>query len=835
MGLFNKLFSGSNPPPSSDSSHASHGEDIKPKQRSRSSSVSINNILKKDNTSSNFDKNTKKNEDVLPSLPHLKKAMTTGHFSTNRIDMKQFLEYWKNENLILFHSKDNLDSLENPLKTNQPDLKAINGTHCLKSCFKKGTLLEHKRRLLMCQKTHCKAPTVKGKSNIAKLFLSKNSSSNSSSEKLSPSSTGFIPLRKWSSQPVLNVDKECEYDMLGMQDYYDNESHPTGKQVSSRSSSNTSPITSESDLEDDDSDSDSLQMPVISPITSNDTFSHEAHLNEFSELKVPPGLENVSIPKHIHFDKSIFSIDPPQQICSKQPRVGEVEVQNGCVIVHNNSKSSENLSCRDIDGVGKGSHGLTVGGRGVLKILSQEERDNLETSLEWRYFKDLENMNKNGRTNIKLDEIEKEKVDEEKQFVSEDDMFPDSSRRVSWRMIYQRVCHLREILPIASVMQQIPEEEGTKENGESNSFIDFIPMITLKNNKPSLIEILTICDFISCSIIESLSFDMCDLSVDMLSRILDAVSRMILNIENSEKKDILASVKLSFRNTPIDDEGWIIFCKFLSNFNFKSLKLSLDISLAPGVKCNVLRKKNIHCANDKVKRMSLLLHRNQGKDITELDDFDYNMTSRNRDWPLFIASIACNTSLRFQQLFLNNCRIFSCDREHYGFIVQNFFESVGVKTIELGASKVDIQDLFDVAIKSKNGDPNGLVESKVGKCETLSKSLLQKFDNQGLTKFNIRDLLIENNILDQPHLPVPPSSCNASKRNILIDHALLDNVDGDGGRSFSLRGEEDEIIPIFSKSDSSADLDREFGSSIKGSHEDLMKLKSSSIRDMINH
>lgn len=835
MGLFNKLFSSSNQTSAADSSHAAHGEDNKPKQRSRSSSVSINNILKKDNPSNNFDKNTKQNEDISPSLPHLKKAMTTGDFPTNRIDMKQFLDYWKNENLILFHSKDNLDCLENPLKTKQPTMQNIRGARTLKSCFKKGTLLEHKRRLLMCQKSHCKPPSIKAKSNIAKLFLSKSSSSSSSSENPSPTSTGFIPLRKWSSQPVLNVDKECEYDMLGMQDYYDNESHPAGRSSSSRSSSNTSPITSESDLEDDDSDTESLKMPVISPITSNDTFSHEAHLNEFSELKVPPGLENVNIPKHIHFDKSIFTIDPPQQICSKQPRVGEVEVQNGCVIVHNNNKSSEGLSCKDIDGVGKGSHGLTVGGRGVLKILSQEERDNLETSLEWRYFKDLENMNKNGRTNIKLDEEEQEKVDEEKQFLSEDDMFPDSSRRVSWRMIYQRVCHLREILPIASVMQQIPEEEGTNDNGEPNVFIDFIPMITLKNNKPSLIEILTICDFISCSIIESLSFDMCDLSVDMLSRILDAVSRMILNIQTSEKSDILSSVKLSFRNAPIDDEGWIIFCKFLSNFNFKNLKLSLDISLAPGVKCNVLRKKNIHCANDKVKRMSMLLHRNQSKDITELNDFDYDMISRNRDWPLFIASIACNTSLRFQQLFLNNCRIFNCNKENYGFIVQNFFESVGVKTIELGASKADIQDLFDVAIKSKNNDPDGLPENKIEKCEILSKSLLQKFDNQGLTKFNIRDLLIENNILDQPHLPVPHVSCNAGKRNILIDHALLDNVDGDGGRSFSLRGEEDEIIPIFSKSDSSADLDKEFGSSIKGSHDDLMKLKSSSIRDMINH
>ncbi|KAL6928492.1 hypothetical protein ACO0SA_003233 [Hanseniaspora valbyensis] len=922
MGLFNKLFSSNN-----NSTTAATTDDSNKKtnpnnttQRKRSSSVSINNIIKKESNINNNSKSTntiqynsnnnKRNDDNdKQSLPRLKKAITTGQFPASKIDMKQFLDYWKNENLIMFHGKEDFESKQKtiwPHGKEQLQKKQIpdhdNDLHKLKSCFKKGSLLEHKKRLLMCQQSDCKPPQTKTRSNIAKLFLSKNNNSNNSNNTSNynnyndrsgnssnnSSTSSLIPLRKWSSQPVNNVDKECEYDMLGMQDYYDNEDHPTEKK-NSLSRSNSLLSVSSSNSDDEYSDSDGLDgMPVISPITSADTsFIHEAHLNKESELQIPPGLENVSIPKHIHFDKTVFSIDPPQQICSKQPRVGEVEVQNGCVIVHNNNnnnndngieKSSLGMACKDVDGVGKGSHGLTVGGRGVLKILSDVDRENLDKSLEWRYFKDLEKahletirnnnhtsgiyspMGHSRKSSLKIDMNEAEKVKlEDKDFAIEDDLFPDPCRRVSWRTIYQRVCHLREILPIASIMQQIPieeddddEKEGDdskdkKDSGDTESnnttttkhtFVDYIPMITLKNNKPSVIEILTICDFISCSIIESLSFDMCDLSVDMFSRILDAVSRMIMNLQNSSKKEILSSVKLSFRNTPIDDEGWKIFSKFLSTFNFQDIRVSLDISLAPGLKCNVLRKKNIHCTNDKVKRMSLSLNRNKGKNITELNDFDYNMTSRNKDWPLFIASIACNTSLKFQQLFINNCGIFSSERENYSCIVQNFFETVGIKTIELGLSKTDIEELINVAAKSKNGDPMGLPQNKIAKCEVLSHSLLDKFNNKGVTKFNIRDLLLENNILDDPRIHFAPMQANASKRNILIDHALLDDVDGEAGtgRSFSLRGDEDEIIPIFSKSCSSGDFDdKEFGNSFKGSHEDLLKLNNKNIRDMIKH
>jgi hypothetical protein len=335
---------------------------------------------------------------------------------------------------------------------------------------------------------------------------------------------------------------------------------------------------------------------------------------------------------------------------------------------------------------------------------------------------------------------------------------------------------------------------------------------------------------------------MCDMSVDMFTRIIDAVSVMITNVqilhESRKNKDACEneSIKLSFRNTPISEDGFKVLCKFFSTFDFKTVKLSIDLSVAPGVKCNVLRKKNIHCESDKVPdRMSLMLHCNKGKSITEINDFDYDMTFRDADWALFIASIACNPSLKLQQLFLNNCGIYDPNRKNFGFIVQNFFENIAVKTIELGASKKDIEQLFQIAVKSKEDQVNGIPEEKIQKCELLSSTLLKKLE-AGTTKFNIRKLLLESHVLSfpslKPEIPLPSCNNNASKRNILIDHALL----GDDTRSYSInKDEENEIFPIFSKNGSFDHLSEELQNKIKSSHEDLKKLDQSNIRDMIKH
>lgn len=892
MGLLNKIFSSNS---NSDNHHFDNSKRKRASSINNGSMNSINKLLDTRNQpvdnnneclrNTNLNKSdtyykTKDNPlndqyNTLDNMSKISRAYTTGQLlSKKTVALSDFLEYWRKENLAMFHPEKNSEDMltykpgsGSGFNLNDNNKKKSNPLE-KKSCFKRGTLMEHKKRLLEYQRLRmlksnegAKTNKSKTKSNLSKILFG------SSKPSTPMDNINKLPLRKWSSQPNFNVDKECEYDLYGMNDYYDDEDHSQGQNKSprnddlqlienTRANSNTSLLSLDSMNSDspsgrvldqlssgDESESDNsseLNIPIISPITSIEEKNSSMYTTDYDNFKVPPGLENIDIPKHIHFDKTVFTTDPPQQICSKQPRKGDVVVmKDGIVVVNNDHKrgilDGSTLKSDNLDGVGKGTHGLTVGGRGVLKLLSEDDREVLDKNLEWRYYKDLNDIHGNNLKplpDIGID-AEREELDNK--------LFPNKYRNVTWREIYQRVCHLREILPIASILQQIPEELPDPETG-AIQYKPYIPMITLKNNKPSMIEILTFCDFISCTIVETLNFDMCDMSLDMFTRIIDAVVTMIKNLqtllESSQKKELCEneSIKLSFRNTPISEEGFKVLCKFFSTFDFKKIKLSIDLSVAPGVKCNVLRKKNIHCANDKVSdRMSLKLHCNIGKSIVEINDFDYNMTCRDADWPLFIASIACNPSLVLQQLFLNNCGIFDPNRKHFGFIIQNFFENVAVKTLELGESKRDIEQLLQVAVKSKEDPDNGLPTEKIHKCEILSSALLNKLE-AGTTKFNIRKLLIDNNVLNfptlKPEIQLPSCQTSAGGRNILIDHALL----GDDSRSYSInKDEENEIFPIFSKDGNMDHLSEEFKSKIKSSHEDLKKLNKSNIRDLIKH
>lgn len=890
MGLLNKIFNSSSSP---------NPDNLQYDKRKRASSInngSLNSISKlldtrsqpvdsNDECSRNTNLNKSdihnKNKEnhsndkhcTLDNMAKISRAYTTGQLLNKKtVAISDFLEYWRKKNLAMFHPEKNSKDLLSYKPGSGSSVGVEDGDkngsdHSRKkSCFKKGTLMEHKKRLLEYQRLRMlksnddgKPNKSKTKSNLSKILFGSNKSS-------PPNDNNKLPLRKWSSQPNLNTDKESEYDLYTMDDYYDNEDHSRGQRSprnndlllieNTRANSNTSLVSLDSVNSDtpasrildqlssgDESESDNsseLNIPIISPITSIEEKDSSMYNTDFDNYKIPPGLEDIEIPKHIHFDKTVFTTDPPQQICSKQPRKGDVVVmKDGIVVVNNDNKrgvlDGSTLKADNVDGVGKGTHGLTVGGRGVLKLLSEEDRETLDKNLEWRYYKDLNDIHGNSIKPLPDIEIDSEKEEQD------DRLFPNKYRNVTWREIYQRVCHLREILPIASILQQIPEELPDPDTGVIQ-YRPFIPMITLKNNKPSMIEILTLCDFISCTIVETLNFDMCDMSLDMFTRIIDAVVRMIQNVQalndsrdGSDMSEI-ESIKLSFRNTPISDDGFKVLCKFFSTFDFKKVKLSLDLSVAPNVKCNVLRKKNIHCANDNVSdRMSLMLHCNIGKSITEINDFDYNMTCRDADWSMFIASIACNPTLVLQQLFINNCGIFDPNRKNFGFIIQNFFENIAVKTLELGESKKDFEQLFEVAIKSKSDPVNGLPAEKIHKCEILSSALLKKLE-AGTTKFNIRKLLIDNKVLSFPSLKseiqLPSGNPDAGRRNLLIDHALL----GDDSRSYSInKDEENEIFPIFSKDGSMDHLSEDLKRKIKSSHEDLKKLDNSNIRDLIKH
>ncbi|KAL3231465.1 hypothetical protein RNJ44_00500 [Nakaseomyces bracarensis] len=118
-------------------------------------------------------------------------------------------------------------------------------------------------------------------------------------------------------------------------------------------------------------------------------------------------------------------------------------------------------------------------------------------------------------------------------------------------VVYTRCCHLREILPIPSTLRQVKGKTA--------------PLHTLKflNPKPTLIDILSFCDFISITPIQVVVFDNVNLTSDMIQIVLSS----LINSTAIEK--------LGFRNVVMNPKDWEMMCKFI--YCNKSI-IRLDIS-----------------------------------------------------------------------------------------------------------------------------------------------------------------------------------------------------------------------------------------------------------------
>ncbi|OXB42030.1 hypothetical protein B1J92_J04026g [Nakaseomyces glabratus] len=106
-------------------------------------------------------------------------------------------------------------------------------------------------------------------------------------------------------------------------------------------------------------------------------------------------------------------------------------------------------------------------------------------------------------------------------------------------VVYTRCCHLREILPIPSTLRQVKGKTA--------------PLQTLKflNPKPTLIDILSFCDFISITPIQVVVFDNVALNSDMIQIVLSS----LINSKSIEK--------LGIRNVVLSSKDWEMLCKFL--------------------------------------------------------------------------------------------------------------------------------------------------------------------------------------------------------------------------------------------------------------------------------
>lgn len=373
-------------------------------------------------------------------------------------------------------------------------------------------------------------------------------------------------------------------------------------------------------------ESDFVQPPpVISP-TKQELFDP-------SKATAVPGLEEIKPLKHVAFASNTYFNDPPQQICSKNPRKGEVEVRpNGSVIIHRLSPQERRRILKE------SSCGIVVGGSGQLKLLvpedemdenvnpkkaeeqipnkkeKEEEKEKLdanqgteETDLQLRSIKlaaaeaaaearakatpnELTRTMTNNEEEVGVSRtashltIDKPMVSRrssnnlssanslnslishvsqasDHKNIDEEPVFPPPDLKIPHDVIYTRCCHLREILPIPATLKQL--KPGST---------DPIPLMQLRNPRPSMVEVLSFSDFIRVAPILCISLDGVHLSVEMLKIILGS----LLNKPDFEK--------LSLRNTPLDEEGWKLLAYFVSKC--KSIR-ALDLTMVPNVKTNV--------------------------------------------------------------------------------------------------------------------------------------------------------------------------------------------------------------------------------------------------------
>ncbi|EDO18241.1 hypothetical protein Kpol_543p71 [Vanderwaltozyma polyspora DSM 70294] len=451
---------------------------------------------------------------------------------------------------------------------------------------------------------------------------------------------------------------------------------------------------------------------------------------------VVPGLEDIEPLKHVAFATNTYFDDPPQQISSRNPRKGEVEVkQDGSVVIHRLTPQERKEILENT------TSGIVVGGSGKLKLLSEstssEPLSNEQNHVGDTVVPSNSTTNSNISTDITPEErqqavkaaaaaaSERAKVmpDDIKgnsnpnedlvgvnvaasnitidkpmisrrtgssstlmslsSIESDDTVFPPENIRIPHDIVYTRCCHLREILPIPATLKQL--KKGS---------IDPIPLLQLRNPRPSMIEILSFSDFISIAPVLCLSLDGVHLTSEMLRIILSS----LISKDNFEK--------LSLRNTPLDAQGWKILCYFVSKS--KSLN-AIDLTMVPTLKTNV-QKLTKAPTKPSTSRM------------------EYNPSNRTEmNWDLLTVSIATKGGL--EEIIISGAQM-SLDQ------FKNFIEVACMATERFGLaynnlSKEHCQALSKWLVQSNvTGLDVGFNDLR-GKLSSFSEAILMKIKNKG--------------------------------------------------------------------------------------------------------
>lgn len=335
-----------------------------------------------------------------------------------------------------------------------------------------------------------------------------------------------------------------------------------------------------------------------------------------------PSFKGLKPLKRVAFHSSTFLIDPPQQIPSRTPRKGNVEVlPNGTVKIRPLTEEEKIEIEKSQRGLGGG---IIVGGTGALGYVKKDAgppKAIVEDEDEGAGSTD-NNGNISSLTPEEPDENEP-RVDAHAKALTIDKpmahhqpvSYSAPIKKMALDTMYARCCHLREILPIPAILKQIPKGSMAP-----------LPVLQMRNPNPTMIEIQSFADFLRIAPVICVCLDGVNFSVEQFKILLSAMSA---------KKQL---EKLSLRNTPLNEQGWSLLCWFLSR---NTVLNKLDITQCPSLSVNILKKK-------------------KKKTESKFDENLTRMTSNkdNRsdvDWELFVATLVARGGI--EELILTGCCI----------------------------------------------------------------------------------------------------------------------------------------------------------------------------------
>ncbi len=251
--------------------------------------------------------------------------------------------------------------------------------------------------------------------------------------------------------------------------------------------------------------------------------------------------------KRVTFDLERLIDDPPQQIPARDPKKGNILLDNNGKII----KRHDLLTTELVAKAQEYAYANAIATQKIAYNILLEENKSLEKKDAMKSLP-VEEVPTTGKY-LKLNDIDQPihlhhhfgAEEEEVKSHSDDDQNNPSReaalKEISLETIYTRCCHLREILPIPITLRQLKNK--TK------------PLSVLKmlNPRPTMIDILSFSDFLSIVPILSIGFD----NVTLSSGMLQVIFSSIVNAKQLEK--------LSMRNVAMDAEGWRLLCAFLAH------------------------------------------------------------------------------------------------------------------------------------------------------------------------------------------------------------------------------------------------------------------------------